>query len=276
MLSLLTSNLRLASRVSSALFNGTRPAISSYKQLKFTPSSATRSVLTMARVEDAPMAKEKKKTAKVTKSESETKPKEKKTKKTAKAASPKKTTKAKPKKPAKIVITSDMKPPRPPGGPYVRFCVDFGSKLPKMTSVSEATARAKECSAAWRALSETEKERYRETHRVARQEYLKERQKYFDNVDDKVLKELNRRLLAKGKRRIRKPSREDKAPPTSFFLFAQEFRKTHDLGDLGQIDIARRAGEAWRSLSESDKRPYQQRYEKLYEQWRSRQAEATA
>ncbi|KAF8625681.1 hypothetical protein AX15_005256 [Amanita polypyramis BW_CC] len=285
MFSLLTSNLRLANRASFALFNAIKPSVSVHTHL-FSPNAVTRSFATTSRVGSAEPEEEGagKKKKKATKPKAQNTISAEKTKDTEGKKAEKQKPKPKP-KPSKIKITPDMKPPRPPAGPYFRFSSERNARHPKASSLQEQATRSKETGEAWKLLSESERQPYYESYRHGREEYLKKRQEWLDNVEPKVLKQLNENRAKVGKPRIVK---RRGGPLTPFiqcvlriqsevpahhtlFRFAQNFyaeqQEKFTVAELGQ-----RTGEAWRALPEEEKQQYRDRYRQERDAWQAGQS----
>jgi hypothetical protein len=263
-------NFRRASRSPLALFNASNLSISAHKCFLLSPNTLTRSFIASSRV---PFALEQ-----VKSEPEEDSPKTEKTttSKANKASKPEKKQKRgvtkEPKLEPKVVITDDMKPPRIPAGSFFRFSREWFSNRPKSKSILEQAELAKECGVAWQSLSEDEKQPYRETARIEREAYSKERRQWLENVDPLVLKGLNKLQAAKGKPRIKplKKQNDNGRPLNPFLQFTIDFRS-----EQGQVvpptEIFRRAGEAWRALSDTERQPYRDRFDNERDAWRERQ-----
>ncbi|KAK2459989.1 hypothetical protein APHAL10511_007995 [Amanita phalloides] len=174
----------------------------------------------------------------------------------------------------KILITDDMKPPKRPTSPYMMFSQDFSSKLSKAGSVEEARARAKDCSAAWHALSNSEKEQYSEDFRRRQEEYKQTREEWFKNVDPEVLEVLNKKRIAAGKRKLVKSNGDgdgDPKPLSGYIRFMSAYRQEQG---LSLIDASRAASVAWKTLSEEERKPYIDRHKQEMDEWRQRKVAA--
>ncbi|BAT93625.1 high mobility group B protein 7-like isoform X1 [Vigna umbellata] len=87
--------------------------------------------------------------------------------------------------------------------------------------------------------------------------------------------------VEKGKK-VKDPNKP-KRPPTAFFVFLDEFRKTFKEANPDSKDVKRvgkEAGEKWRSMSEEDKKPYLDKvaelkaeYEKAMESYKAGEVE---
>lgn len=261
---------RLLSRVSVALLKYSKPSHLAHKYVPLSPNGLARSFITSSRVAFAPEQTEIKQ-----EEDNEKKPK----KKNASSSEAKKPHAKKQESPAqnskvKPVITVDMLPPPPPATAYSRFLKEWYSKRPK-SSPTEIGTQSKDVAAEWHALSESEKQPYIEDYRAERVVYVKERQEWFDNIDPVTLKELNKARTHKGKKQIRNPNRfpGDRKPLTPFFLFAAEYRRGQT-EKLGVPEAGRRAGEAWRALSDTEKQHYLDRYKNEMDAWRARNGTA--
>ncbi|KAK7023034.1 hypothetical protein R3P38DRAFT_3194982 [Favolaschia claudopus] len=176
---------------------------------------------------------------------------------TKKKAAPKKAAKPKGRVAAKKpvvkkstrVTRAQAPPPRGPS-PFILFSNEYG-KNHKDVSIVE---RAKLSGAAWRALSEEEKQPYVTLSAARSTVAQEERTRYFASVDPDLLRRLNKQRIASKKNRIPVP-RILRKPPSSFFLFLSEIRDP----SLSAVENAKSAGAAWKTLPESEKEVYRER-----------------
>lgn len=163
-----------------------------------------------------------------------------------------------PAKPKRVTVSKDMMPPKQPPMPYIIFFSEYNAKLPKVSSMEAMAPRSRDCGVAWNNLPDAEKQTYHEKYNALREDYLKERAEWFKRVDPKVLRELNKRYHAKGKRRMHKPKdpAAPKRPLTSFMYFIQDYRNSNPVDGLPATKIGARAGETWRGMSDEAKQPY--------------------
>jgi hypothetical protein len=82
----------------------------------------------------------------------------------------------------------------------------------------------KESAVAWRALTEHEKQAFRDEHEELREDYVKRREAYWSSVDPAIVREINKQRKAKGIQRIRaKKPAEEKRPLTAYIRFAHHY-----------------------------------------------------
>lgn len=111
---------------------------------------------------------------------------------------------------------------------YRETLKEAGEVVPKAKIITQA------CAEKWRHMSEEEKEPFLELARRDRERWL----------HDKALE-----------KRPRDPNRP-KRPPSAYFLFLADFRKTYPNKTDPAKEITKKAGERWNSLSDQEKTPY--------------------
>ncbi|KAK0235203.1 hypothetical protein EDD85DRAFT_1025004 [Armillaria nabsnona] len=172
-----------------------------------------------------------------------------------KAAKPKPKPKPKKKvvkpKPVKFKITADMKPPKRSLTAYMTFHTERVRAAPgKFANIAEAQASVKSSAAAWKTLSDEQKQPYLDLANAARKEYEKVMEQWYLNTPRHVRKELNKVRLAKGKGRIAKPSWLEKQPSSAYMRFAIEFKEGKD---IPYVEALKQAKDAWANLPEAKK-----------------------
>ncbi|PBK88982.1 hypothetical protein ARMGADRAFT_1065309 [Armillaria gallica] len=174
-----------------------------------------------------------------------------------KVATKKKAAKPKPKKkvvkpkPMKFKITADMKPPKRSLTAYMTFHTQRVRAAPgKFANLAEAQASVKSSAAAWKTLSDEQKQPYIDSAHAARKEYEKVMEQWYLNTPRHVRKELNKVRLAKGKGRIAKPSWLEKQPSSAYMRFAIEFKEGKD---IPYVEALKQAKDAWANLPEAKK-----------------------
>ncbi|KAK0216963.1 hypothetical protein IW262DRAFT_1394577 [Armillaria fumosa] len=179
-----------------------------------------------------------------------------------KVAAKKKAAKPKPKpkkkvvkpKPVKFKITAEMKPPKRSLTSYMTFHTERVRAAPeKFANLGEAQAAVKSSAAAWKTMSEEQKQPYVNLANAARQEYEKAMKQWFLNMSPQVRKELNKVRLAKGRSRIAKPSWLEKQPNNAYMRFAIEFKEGKD---IPPVEALKQAKVAWANLPEATREEY--------------------
>ncbi|EKM53011.1 uncharacterized protein PHACADRAFT_259183 [Phanerochaete carnosa HHB-10118-sp] len=200
-------------------------------------------------------------------------------KKPTKAAKPKAEPKAKkekaPPKPKRLTIRPEDRPPKMPAGPWLLFWKRYMAGR-GIKSLDETHEVIKEASSTWRAMSEAEKQPFRDESAAARVEYAKRRNEYFTTVDRKILNELNRRRTARDPNasRLRRKSKNSGQPAPPFVAwFNETFRQRYatENPDLPARDVAKHAGEVWRGMSDGDKQPHVDRARQAIKEWKAKQ-----
>ncbi|KZT54252.1 hypothetical protein CALCODRAFT_519509 [Calocera cornea HHB12733] len=185
-------------------------------------------------------------------------------KKLAKKKPAKKTKKAKPKAP-KVVLP---KPPNRGATTYGLFVKENFSKMgkPNMTR-DEFFAASQALGAEWKALSDAEKQKYQQASDKSRKEGHLAFLEWAQGITPAVLRKINKQRRLKKKVQLRLPRHTDVVKPTNpFMIFVADQRALPESwegapteGRAAQIWFARRSGEQWRSLSDTQKAPYFER-----------------
>jgi len=168
----------------------------------------------------------------------------------------KKAIKKKPKKPIvkkpRLVANSDV--PRPPGSPFALFVKNRQPSHSGLPVLDRLKAAASE----WHALPETDKNDWKSRANAAKEDYHRIYEQYITGLSPvEIAKEnsIRRKLKRNGQKRNIRPlvdSRRPKKPLSAFFLFLRETRDS----SLPPMEIGKRAGEAWRSMSDGEKAKY--------------------
>ncbi|XP_065668465.1 uncharacterized protein LOC100208772 isoform X1 [Hydra vulgaris] len=146
-----------------------------------------------------------------------------------------------------------------PTSAYIYFVSDYRLVLKKKgKATNKVNEVAKMCGTAWNAMKENEKAPYYEKYNIDKARYLKEK----EALDKKMGKDPN------------KPKRCQ----TAYFFFLHDFREQMKGKALLEGEkIPALAGEKWRSMTDDEKKVYndmvqkdKQRYEKAMEEWKSK------
>lgn len=149
-----------------------------------------------------------------------------------------------------------------PSSAYIYFVSDYRLVLKKKgVDTSKVQDVAKQCGAAWKAMTDEEKAPYNEKYKEDRNRYLKER----EALDKKMGKDPN------------KPKR----PQTAYFFFLADFRK--EMSGKKTPDgekIPTLAGKRWGTMTDEEKKKYEEmvekdksRYEKQMAEWKKTRPE---
>lgn len=122
---------------------------------------------------------------------------------------------------------------------YRETLKEAGEVVPKAKIITQA------CAEKWRNMNEEEKEPFLELSRRDRERWLK----------DKALE-----------KKPRDPNRP-KRPPSAYFLFLADFRKSYPGKADPAKEITKKAGEAWNNLSDAEKTPYYRSAQVIRAKW---------
>ncbi|KZP18525.1 hypothetical protein FIBSPDRAFT_1046208 [Athelia psychrophila] len=189
-------------------------------------------------------------------------------------------------KPVHLKLTKEDMPPKRPGNSYILFLLKYRQGLlGEHKEVGNLAAVTRDGASMWNTLTEAEKQPFMDDYHRARALYDIERQAYFDNVPSAVLKEINRRRISRGTKKIRVPQTGTiKRVASSFVRFLADFRGTAEAAEIRRTaegrnaspPIMRAAGEKWHSTSEEAKAPYVAEAKKDMDAYLQAKAEAKA
>ncbi|KAG6902427.1 hypothetical protein C0995_016606 [Termitomyces sp. Mi166 len=222
--------------------------------LKWVPRTLTRSfIMSVAHAEPAS-----------TKSKTPTKakksvPKKKVAEKTVKAKAKKAAKKPvkKPVKATKLVIPRSVKIPSYGLSPYIYFVTKIFK--PEFAQTSENfLVNNKAAGAAWHALPESEKQKYRDICSAAHVEAAEKRQAYINSLEPAILRELNRRRVAKGKSKLHKTMQ---GPPNAYVslngsMIGHRWMKEYQVSHPEVFKVrgfGSKIGALWRDMSAEEK-----------------------
>ncbi|KAG6879413.1 hypothetical protein C0992_002895 [Termitomyces sp. T32_za158] len=228
-----------AGRVSTASMLTRRAGVS----FRWVSHTLTRSFITS--VVRAESASDKPNTTTKTK---ESAPKKKSTEKTAGAKTKVKKAVKKPAKKTTLVIPPSVQIPRRGPSPYMYFMTKvFKPELPQNKENFVANSRA--CAEAWKSLSEDERQKCTELSKEISAKISQERQDYINALDPKIVRELNRRRVAKGKYKIHQKL---PYPVNGYVLWIQEYTSLHPELFKERLPLSRYA-EIWKGVSDEEK-----------------------
>ncbi|KAG6828787.1 hypothetical protein H0H92_006726 [Tricholoma furcatifolium] len=250
MLPLLT--LRLAARRVPTAFGLARTTgLSS----KWVPNTLTRSFMaTVLRAEPAktisktPAAKKKAAAKKPVKANA--KPKVAKKKPAKKVATPK--------KPKIVRIPKGTKIPKLGPSAYLLFSSKVFKSDVKVSKENIGEV-SKACSAAWKALSDVEKQKITEQAAALRAKAREERQAYINSLDLSVLKEINRRRVKAGKGKIHRKREAAHTLPVNGFV--RYVRDHPPIPGVTGPAFLKACGEHWKALAPAQRQVYNDAYQ---------------
>uniref|UniRef100_A0A2K5H8M3 High mobility group protein B3 n=1 Tax=Colobus angolensis palliatus TaxID=336983 RepID=A0A2K5H8M3_COLAP len=149
----------------------------------------------------------------------------------------------------------DPKKPKGKTSDYAFFVQTYREERKKKNSKVPVNFAefSKKCSERWKTMSEKEKSKFNELAKVDKVHYDQEMKDYGP---------------AKGGKKKKDPN-APKRPPSGFFLFYSEFcpniKSTNPSISIG--DVAKKLGEMWKNLNDSEKQPYITQAAKLKEKY---------
>ncbi|KAH9991976.1 hypothetical protein BJV74DRAFT_835494 [Russula compacta] len=188
-----------------------------------------------------------------------------------------KETKMKPK--PKITIKPGDLPPKSPGSIYTLWFAEWYRSQPKIEGPQAAQNRIREAAKVWHTISESDKQRYREKLYDLRAEYHRRLEEWRKQVDPGVLRELNLRRVASGRRRIRGPSSGRPIPGFfRYFLYVRqhEYPRTEEDYKTYFRAVAQRASSQWKAMSDAERAKYTDEAKADFAAWREKRAESQA
>jgi len=173
----------------------------------------------------------------------------------------------------KITIGPQDMPPKGPGNAYILWFTEWLREQPKIENLEGAQSLAKKGSQTWSTVSDHEKQRYREKADSLMEEHKRRMNDWSEQVDPRLLSELNRRRVAKGLTRIRHLP-DSSRPQTGFFRYVQHVRKeyTRTEGDskINSAVVVARASNQWRAMSDAEKAKYNDPARADFAAWREK------
>ncbi|KAG6852980.1 hypothetical protein C0991_007757 [Blastosporella zonata] len=249
---------------------------------RWTPSALTRSFITTV-VRAEPAAKAQAKAAPKTKKAAP--------KKTVRAKKPvKKVVKKKPAKKAdaKLSIPRGTKIPSSGPSPYIYFFTKVFLSNRKMHGMN-FQEYSKAAGEAWSALSDADKQANIST--ALRVKAKEERVAYTNALDPKILKEMNRRRVAKGKNKVHKTRTAQTGRPLNAYMrwvsmifplpvltvgdrFTLKYRASHPT--IKAVDSVKAAAAAWNATSAEERKPYIAEFDAAMAEWNAKKQSAEA
>ncbi|KAH8077720.1 hypothetical protein BXZ70DRAFT_911283 [Cristinia sonorae] len=158
-------------------------------------------------------------------------------------------------------------PPKQPASIFAQFVTEYRrNETTKAATFDENTDVMKRAAAAYKELSAEELQRRAEEYQTRREEYKIRLAEYKEKTPPEVLIQVEKykKQLAK-KRRLRQeregiPKR--RTIPNAYLRFFTAFLKTDLKQHPSLLVAASEGGRLWRNMSESDKQPYVEQYEK--------------
>lgn len=131
----------------------------------------------------------------------------------------------------------------------------------------------------WRSMSDAQKRPYIEQAEGAAIQYEKDLERWRNSLTAEDIRRENAYISAQRKKgktgtaRLRHPT-QPKIPLSAFFRFTQVYRSENpDVASQSIVEIAKQAGARWKSMSPSDKAPYEDAAAKESEKYRRDLAE---
>ncbi|XP_051537255.1 high mobility group protein B3-like [Myxocyprinus asiaticus] len=137
---------------------------------------------------------------------------------------------------------------------FVKTCREEHNKKDPGVTVNFSEF-SKKCSGRWKTMSPKEKTKFEDLAKQDKARYDQEMMHYNPGK--------------KGKKQKKDPN-APRRPPSGFFLFCGEHRSSIKVQNpsLGIGDVAKRLGEMWSNLSDSEKQPFLSKANKLKDKYR--------
>ncbi|KAJ3777227.1 hypothetical protein FB446DRAFT_718586 [Lentinula raphanica] len=175
---------------------------------------------------------------------------------------------AKPKFDRKLMV-----PPKRHGTtPYLVYLKEYMSDAPKDQVAVRELVRA--ASRGWSNLSDAEKQPYSVPVQANKEDYERRYEEWFRSLPPGYLRQINIKRKEKGKYIIRKPKSMKSPPHNGFIYFSSEYREANSGKNLSMPQIAKDAGAAWKSLSESEREKYNNRAREIKDNFMKTQSAA--
>ncbi|KAJ6460886.1 hypothetical protein C8R45DRAFT_533842 [Mycena sanguinolenta] len=164
-------------------------------------------------------------------------------------------------------VTKAQGPPSRGATPFIVFANEYRAAHKEGT----ITQRSSAAGAAWRALSEAERQPYYAQSAAQREAAKEAVTKYFNNVDPLLLRRINAQRKAQNKPRIHNHTLP-KRPMSAYIAFYMETRDP----SMPFEEAAKTAGAAWRALSEADRKVYTDRFSEQLKVWKEQNPGVTS
>lgn len=158
----------------------------------------------------------------------------------------------------------DANAPKRPLSAYFQWAGENRERVTKeinATSLSEVT---KKLGQMWRDLPKDEKSEWERKSNIQMEKYKKTAAEYRKTSNhtefEKTLREYQIKMTYKP---FKKDENRPKRPSSAYMLFLADERPKHP--DAKNTEVLKIAGQAWKELSESKKKPYEQKAKKLSE-----------
>ena len=170
------------------------------------------------------------------------------------------------------MVKNDVAGPQPPKRPksaYFCFMDDFRAQFKAENPDNKSVAVvAKAGGEAWKACSEADKAKYDAQAAKLKAQHEKDLEAFkASNPNWSKLKKINKKTKA-----TKKDPNAPKRPKSGYFVFMDKFRKEYaekNPDNKSVAETAKAGGEAWKALSEEEKKPFNDAAAKLkakYEQ----------
>jgi len=153
----------------------------------------------------------------------------------------------------------DSDKPKRPLTAYMLFCQDKRQEIKASNPNVSFGEIGKLLGRAWQQLTPDDRKPYEENTKIAKTKYLEDMKEYKEKHPEGSDDERPRKRQKRGKgTRKKRDKNAPKKPCSAFFWFSKEQRPliiaknpTATFGEMGKL-----IGEAWRGLTDDDKKPY--------------------
>jgi high mobility group protein B3 len=150
----------------------------------------------------------------------------------------------------------DPNAPKRPKTGYILFCGEKREEVKSKNKNMSATEITSKLAELWKKISEKDKKKYETLAQEDKQRYEKELEEYTPPSD------VEEDSVKKGKK-SKKERTGPKRPMSAYLYFCQESREAvkTEFPEMKGKEVTSELGKRWSALSESEKKPYEQKHE---------------
>jgi len=162
-----------------------------------------------------------------------------------------------------------VQPKKPVGGAYGQFLNANRAKFTEACKGQAASAVSKMAGDKWKEASDAEKAKWQKKYDEVKAQYDKDLKAFEDAGGVKAPIE-RKRKGEDGKRKKKDPNAPKKPAGGAYgqFLNANRAQFTKECAGLPITAISKKAGEKWKTLSDAEKKPYEEMYKKAAEEYK--------
>jgi len=160
-----------------------------------------------------------------------------------------------------------VEPKKPVGGAFGQFLSENRPKFMEACKGQAGSAVSKMAGEKWKEVSAAEKAKWQNKYDEVKAQYDKDLKAFEDAGGVKAPR---KRKGEDGKRKKKDPNAPKKPAGGAFgqFLNANRAQFTKECAGLPITAISKKAGEKWKTLSDAEKKPYEETYKKAAEEYK--------